>query len=278
MACKIGTSLRWGATSINQDAALVTGMALGAGIEVKDAAAALAELPQTIAMLANNPELLKGLPDGYVQGLQTTYTSYQTALESAGVDGATAAGVDFTHLLSQLALLPATVATGGAAAGYTVDKMAVLLDKIGTTASVDVMGVAGEATNASNAVANVFATNSGEAVFWSGKTNGIGGVDAAGCIATACGGTTLEQLMASKGITLPAWDVSNPSVVAAWQNASRSFAEGASGSVNAVIGTTLRPGSVWETIELPALKTNPNVTDITIVDPTTGVKTVIFKR
>jgi hypothetical protein len=142
-ACKIGTSLRWGVTSVKQDAALITGMALGAGIEVKDAAAALADLPQTIAMLANNPELLKGLPDGYVQGLQTTYNNYQTALESAGVDGATAAGVDFTHLLSQLALLPATVATGGAAAGYTVDKMAVLLDKIGTTASADVAGVAG---------------------------------------------------------------------------------------------------------------------------------------
>ena len=133
-ACKMGASLRWGVTSVKQDAALVTGMALGAGIEVKDAAAALADLPQTIAMLANNPELLKGLPDGYVQGLQTTYNNYQTALESAGVDGATAAGVDFTHLLTQLALLPATVATGGAAAGYTVDKMAVLLDKIGTAA------------------------------------------------------------------------------------------------------------------------------------------------
>jgi hypothetical protein len=39
------------------------------------------------------------------------------------------------------------------------------------------------APNASNA----FATNSGEAVFWSGKTNGVGGADVAGCIATACG-------------------------------------------------------------------------------------------
>jgi filamentous hemagglutinin len=151
-ACKIGTSLRWGLTSVNQDAAMVTGMALGAGIEVKDAVAALAELPQTIAMLSTNPELLKGLPDGYLQGLQTTYNNYQTALESAGVDGATAAGVDFTHLVSQLALLPATVATGGAAAGYTVDKMAVLLDKIGTAAKTT--DVAGAAANVSAAGAN----------------------------------------------------------------------------------------------------------------------------
>jgi filamentous hemagglutinin len=155
-ACKIGTSLRWGGTSVKQDAARVTGMALGAGIEVKDAAAALAELPQTITMLANNPELLKGLPDGYVQGLQTTYTDYQTALESAGVDGATAAGVDFTHLLTQLALLPTTVATGGAAAGYTVGKMAGLLGRLGKVEGTVVAGEAAaiaDARTATQAVA-----------------------------------------------------------------------------------------------------------------------------
>jgi hypothetical protein len=127
-------------------------------------------------------------------------------------------------------------------------------------------------------VPNAFATNSGEAVFWSGKTNGVGGADAAGCIASACGGTTLEQLMANKGITLPAWDASNPATVAAWQNASKSFAQGASGDVNAVLGSTIRPGSVWETVELPALKANPNVTSITTIDPATGVKTIIWKR
>ncbi len=140
--------------------------------------------------------------------------------------------------------------------------------------------VDGAATGAKEGAAapNAFATNSGEAVFWSGKTNGVGGADAAGCIASACGGTTLEQLMANKGITLPAWDASNPATVAAWQNASKSFAQGASGDVNAVLGSTLRPGSVWETVELPALKANPNVTSITTIDPATGVKTIIWKR
>ena len=58
------------------------------------------------------------------------YNNYQTALESAGTEGATAAGVEFTHLLTQLALIPATVATGGAAAGYAVEKMAGLLGKV----------------------------------------------------------------------------------------------------------------------------------------------------
>ena len=129
-----------------------------------------------------------------------------------------------------------------------------------------------------NATENVFATGADEAVFWSGKTNGIGGLDVACNIATRCGGTTLEQLMQTRGIALPVWDASNPSVVAAWKDVSRKFAAGASGDVKAVIGSTLRPGSVWETVELPALKENARVTSVTTVDPITGVETVIFKR
>jgi len=58
------------------------------------------------------------------------------------------------------------------------------------------------------------------------------------------------------------WDAANPAPVQAWQDASRAYAEGASGTVHAVIGDSLRPGSIWETIELPALKANPNVTQI----------------
>lgn len=84
--------------------------------------------------------------------------------------------------------------------------------------------------------------------------------------------------MEVRGITLPAWDASNPSVVAAWENASRNFAAGARGDIRAVIGSTLRPGSVWETIELPALKANPNVKSITTIDPATGVETVIYRK
>lgn len=125
---------------------------------------------------------------------------------------------------------------------------------------------------------NLFATDVNEAVFWSGKTDGIGGVDVACAIAKGCGGTTLEQLMISRGVTLPVWDAGNPIVVAAWENASRSFALGAKGDVTAVIGQTLRPGSVWEVVELPALKANPNVTSITVIDPFSGLRTVIFKR
>ena len=172
----------------------------------------------------------------------------------------------------------ATGEVSAALARGVVPQAAPVAVKPAQMATTGAGGKAGQAPNGSSAAPNAFATNSGEAVFWSGKTNGVGGGDTAGCIATACGGTTLEQLMVSKGITLPAWDASNPSVVAVWQDASKSFAQGASGDVNAVLGSTLRPGSVWETVELPALKANPNVTSITTIDPATGSKTVIFTR
>ncbi len=46
----------------------------------------------------------------------------------------------------------------------------------------------------------------------------------------------------------------------------------------AVIGKIIRTGNIWETIELPRLKQNPNVTKITIIDSETMLETVIFAR
>jgi len=34
----------------------------------------------------------------------------------------------------------------------------------------------------------------------------------------------------------------------------------------------------WENRELPALKNNPNITKIVIIDPKTKISTVIFQR
>lgn len=45
-----------------------------------------------------------------------------------------------------------------------------------------------------------------------------------------------------------------------------------------MIGQTLRPGSVWETTELPALKGNPQVRKITVIDPASRAERVIFER
>jgi hypothetical protein len=121
-------------------------------------------------------------------------------------------------------------------------------------------------------------TQPNTAFFWSGRTGSVGGQDIAAQIAQQNGGTTLETLIAQNGIQMPAWDASNPAVVQAWQNVSAQYAAGASGTVRAVIGSSLRPGNVWETAELPALMNNPKVTQIITVDPATGASKVIFTR
>ena len=56
------------------------------------------------------------------------------------------------------------------------------------------------------------------------------------------------------------------------------YAEQVSGEIRAVVGSELRPGNIWENIELPRLKANPNVTKVTTIDPKTGVEKIIFER
>ncbi len=96
-------------------------------------------------------------------------------------------------------------------------------------------------------------------VFWSG---GDAAKNAAGRYARRMGGTTLE--MTPRGRVLESaglhWSEAKP----LWQNASRSFAEGARGRVDVFIGRTPRPDSIWRTIEKPALLNNPAVTGIRV--------------
>jgi len=127
------------------------------------------------------------------------------------------------------------------------------------------------------ALSNQLRTKPNEAVFWSGRTEGVGGSENAAIIG-GDGRSTLENLITARSVEMPVWDPASPSSVAAWENASKTFAQGASGEVKAVIGQQLRPGNIWETVELPALKANPSVTKITQVDPKTGVETIIFSR
>lgn len=116
------------------------------------------------------------------------------------------------------------------------------------------------------------------AFFWSGRTGKIGGAENAARIAAERGGTTLETLLEQRKIQMPAWDAADPKVVQAWQSISAQYAEGASGTVRAVVGQSLRPGNVWETAELPALMKNPAVRRIITIDPATGVETTVFTR
>ena len=121
-----------------------------------------------------------------------------------------------------------------------------------------------------------FSTAPGQAYFWSAM--GRGGDQVAAEIAMQRGGTTLEQLVQTRGIDLPVWDAENPASINAWGNASRSYAEGASGDVHVILGNSPRPGNTWETVELPALRSNPNVTRVIKIDPASGQESVIFER
>ena len=121
-------------------------------------------------------------------------------------------------------------------------------------------------------------TEPNTAFFWSGRTDGIGGAENAAKIAKNRGGVTLESTIESQKIVMPEWNFNNPSTMEAWDLASGAYAEQVSGEIRAVIGSELRPGNIWENVELPRLKNNPNVTKITTIDPKTGVENVIFER
>ena len=123
-----------------------------------------------------------------------------------------------------------------------------------------------------------FATEPNSAYFWSGL--GENGQDIAAQVAYENGGTTLEMLM----------DKNKDELISAgfpydedlggfyfskdnaqdWQAISQAYAEQASGDVHAVLGDTVREGSVWNTKELPALEKNENVDKVISVDPSTG--------
>ena len=149
--------------------------------------------------------------------------------------------------------------------------------------SVTQSGVSG-GNESSNSLINIDAirpqlkTEPNTAFFWSGRTDGVGGAEVAADIAKGRGGVTLESTIEAKKIFMPEWDFNNPSTMEAWDLASGAYAEQVSGEIRAVIGSELRPGNIWENVELPRLKNNPNVTKIITIDPKTGIEKIIFER
>lgn len=121
-------------------------------------------------------------------------------------------------------------------------------------------------------------TERDSAFFWSGRTDGIGGAEKAATVAKGKGGVTLESTIDAKNIKMPEWDFNKPDSMKAWDLASGAYAEQVSGEVRAVVGAELRQGNIWENVELPRLKSNPNVTKITTIDPKTGLEKIIFER
>lgn len=124
------------------------------------------------------------------------------------------------------------------------------------------------------------------AFFWSGRTSegiGIGPQSAGGngsadLFAASHRGTTLEGLLERNGVKPPLFDFNDPASQEWWSNVSGMYAENARGEVYAFVGSNLRPGGVWETVELPRLIGNPNVTKIVVIDPETGLQKTIFER
>lgn len=91
------------------------------------------------------------------------------------------------------------------------------------------------------------------------------------------GGSTLETTLAARGIKMPVWDAADPVSVAAWKQASVDFAARARGNVRVLQGSELRTDAIW-IAEYNALKANPNVTAIKVIDPITGIETLLWKR
>lgn len=69
-----------------------------------------------------------------------------------------------------------------------------------------------------------------------------------------------------------------PSSVQAWQSISTELAKNASGDVRVVLGSQVRPQSIWELFELPALINNSAVQKVIGIDPKTGAEKIIFQR
>jgi hypothetical protein len=124
------------------------------------------------------------------------------------------------------------------------------------------------------------------ATFWSGRNAdgmGIGPISAGGngaadLIAGGHRATTLEGLLDANGIQPPKWSPTDVHAENWWSAVSQIYAENASGEVRAVVGPNLRPGNVWENVELPRLMDNPNVAKIIVIDPDTGIETTVFQR
>ena len=134
--------------------------------------------------------------------------------------------------------------------------------------------------------ATQLSTQPNEAFFWSGRNAenvGVGPISAGGngaadLVAHGSNGTTLEALLDLHGIEPPKWSPGDTYSENWWSGVSQLYAENASGEVHAVVGSNLRPGNVWETVELPRLMENPNVTKIVVIDPDTGHETIVFRR
>ena len=91
-------------------------------------------------------------------------------------------------------------------------------------------------------------------------------------------GVTMEGLLLSAADDFPEWDFDDMDSVKSWERASKVYAEQASGDVRVVVRKPLRENNIFEAVEFPTLKENPNITSVTMIDADTNEATEIFRR
>ena len=237
-------------------------------------------LPQPYVDLSSQYTVSVNYPDDVAvqQNLAAIGQAVDTGMQVASVIGTVMSGVGLADAFvaaDSLGAVGADAAAntmGATAMGSTVDGT---LNLTVNPATVNPSALA-TASAADTLGPPSLMTAPGQGYFWSGL--GPEGARIAGGIADSGGGTTLESYIQSHDLQMPVYDPANPASVAAWQNASRVFAGGASGDVRVILGESVNPGGIWTQIELPALQVNENVTSIIQVNPTTGVETTIFKK
>ena len=126
-------------------------------------------------------------------------------------------------------------------------------------------------------------TGPDNATFWSGAVFKNGEIvpdatmNGAAKLTKDSYGTTLEQALEKQG-TLDEMpdDWFDPATNATWRAVSQSIAESAEGHIRAFLGD-VRPSSVWNQVEFPALIRNDKVLSITIIDAASGEVMCVYR-
>ena len=131
-------------------------------------------------------------------------------------------------------------------------------------------------------VAHVLSPEEDEAIFYSGcgESGGEGkkrrGADeVANEYATNSGGKTMNMLLSGEETD---WNDMDDDPSSVWEEISRVYARNAKGNVRVLVRPPLRDGNIFENIELPELKKNPNVRKVVLIDLNTGEEKEIYRR